>query len=182
MKIVSGIVAFILTIVKNVFTSAKRWFVSDGLEIEWVQEPPIQRAIFLPSLPPKIQCGDYEKLRLAEITIDDLEIYDKMVTMAEKDPEFMKMVFFELVRIAPSEWLKTRLIDGYERLKEEWAVESGRPRYKADEKARQRHWNEQKLFDENLKLWMSEAKEEKPNRRWKDPFKSFRDILKRKPE
>lgn len=75
--------------------------------------------ILPPSLPEKITCAEYEKLRRSEITIEDIEAYDQMVAMAEKDPEFVEMVFFELVRIAPYEWLNTRLIDGYEKLKEE---------------------------------------------------------------
>lgn len=90
-------------------------------------------AILLPtSLHPKISKADYERLRHTDITVDDITIYDKMVAMAEKDPEFVQMVFFELIRIAPSEWLTTQLIDDYERIKGQTGPKTG-PKYWGEE-------------------------------------------------
>lgn len=83
--------------------------------------------VFQPPRHRKLSRADYEHLRLCEANIDNGFIYDKMVNMAKNDPEFIKMIFWELVLVAPNDFLNG-MIESYVRLKDSTGPKTG-PRY-----------------------------------------------------
>ncbi len=103
-----------------------RWQSIFGVPVSF-GEPFPRDNIHYTKTPPKISMAEYERFRLAEITIDDLIIYDELVKKTAKDTAFLKMVLFEFLRIAPIDIL-TQILDNYEKFREkpgpkEWSRE-----------------------------------------------------------